>query len=64
MNFKTYFAPKNALFQGFLLYVKIKKYLIREGYLNILVSRNRDSGKAETNIPDTETAFSWLDYHS
>lgn len=24
-------------------------------------SRNRDSGALETNIPDTETAFDWLD---
>jgi hypothetical protein len=31
--------------------------------LNILVSRNHDSGAVETNIPDTETTFDWLDYH-
>lgn len=30
--------------------------------MNILASRNHDSGVAETNIPDTETAFDWLDY--
>lgn len=33
-------------------------------YLNILASRNRDSGAVETYIPDTETAFDWLNYHS
>ena len=32
--------------------------------LNILASRNRDSGAVETYIPDTETAFDWLNYHS
>ena len=31
--------------------------------LNILESGNHDSGVAETNIPDTETTFDWLDYH-
>lgn len=31
-------------------------------FLNILASRNHDSGVAETNIPDTETTFDWLDY--
>ena len=25
---------------------------------------NRDSGVVETYIPDTETAFDWLNYHS
>lgn len=30
--------------------------------LNILALRNLDSGVAETNIPDTETTFDWLDY--
>lgn len=34
------------------------------GQLNILASRNRDSGAVETYIPDTETAFDWLNYHS
>jgi hypothetical protein len=29
--------------------------------MNIPASRNRDSGALETNIPDTETAFDWLD---
>ncbi len=29
----------------------------------ILESGNHDSGVAETNIPDTETTFDWLDYH-
>ena len=33
-------------------------------YMNILASRNRDSGAVETYIPDTETAFDWLNYHS
>ena len=28
--------------------------------MNILASRNRDSGAVETYIPDTETAFDWL----
>lgn len=39
---------------------------IRAGKLqvNILASRNRDSGVVETYIPDTETAFDWLNYHS
>ena len=32
--------------------------------VNILASRNRDSGAVETYIPDTETAFDWLNYHS
>ena len=32
--------------------------------MNILTSRNRDSGAVETYIPDTETAFDWLNYHS
>ncbi len=32
--------------------------------LNILASKNRDSGAVETYIPDTETAFDWLNYHS
>lgn len=32
--------------------------------LNILASGNRDSGVVETYIPDTETAFDWLNYHS
>ena len=32
--------------------------------LNIPALRNRDSGVVETNIPDTETAFDWLDCHS
>lgn len=27
--------------------------------MNILTSRNRDSGAVETYIPDTETAFDW-----
>ena len=31
--------------------------------VDILASRNHDSGVAETNIPDTETTFDWLDYH-
>ena len=31
--------------------------------VKILVSRNHDSSVAETNIPDTETTFDWLDYH-
>ena len=31
--------------------------------LNILASGNRDSGVVETYIPDTETAFDWLNYH-
>ena len=29
--------------------------------VDILASRNHDSGVAETNIPDTETTFDWLD---
>ncbi|CDF07029.1 putative uncharacterized protein [Firmicutes bacterium CAG:95] len=32
--------------------------------MNILASRNRASGAVETYIPDTETAFDWLNYHS
>ena len=32
--------------------------------MNILASRNRDSGAVETYIPDTETTFDWLNYHS
>ena len=28
------------------------------------VKKNRDSGAMETYIPDAETAFEWLDYHS
>ena len=32
--------------------------------VNILASSNRDSGAVETYIPDTETAFDWLNYHS
>ena len=32
--------------------------------MNILASRNLDSGAVETYIPDTETAFDWLNYHS
>ena len=32
--------------------------------VNILASRNRYSGVVETNIPDTETAYDWLDCHS
>ena len=32
--------------------------------MNILASRNRDSGAVETYIPDTETAFDCLNYHS
>ena len=32
--------------------------------LNILASKKRDSGAVETYIPDTETAFDWLNYHS
>ena len=39
----------------------IAKITIR--ILDILASRNHDSGVAETNIPDTETTFDWLDYH-
>ena len=31
--------------------------------LNILASGNRNSGALETYIPDTETAFDWLNYH-
>ena len=31
--------------------------------VNILASGNRDSGVVETYIPDTETAFDWLNYH-
>ena len=31
--------------------------------MNILASRNCDSGAVETYIPDTETAFDWLGYH-
>ena len=31
--------------------------------MNILASGNLDSGTAETDIPDTETAFDWLDYY-
>ena len=31
--------------------------------LNILASGNRISGAVETYIPDTETAFDWLNYH-
>ena len=30
-------------------------------HMDILESRNHDSGVAETNIPDTETTFDWLD---
>ena len=32
-------------------------------HMYILESGNHDSGVAETNIPDTETTFDWLDYH-
>ena len=32
--------------------------------MNILASINRDSSAVETYIPDTETAFDWLDYYS
>lgn len=32
--------------------------------LNIPASRNRDSGTLETDIPDTETSFDWLDYRT
>ena len=32
--------------------------------LNILASRNRDSGAVKTYILDTETTFDWLNYHS
>ena len=35
-----------------------------EDVMNILASRNRDSGAVETYIPDTEIAFDWLNYHS
>ena len=38
------------------------KYKFGNRHLNILASRNLDSGVAETNIPDTETTFDWLDY--
>ena len=31
--------------------------------VNILASGNRISGAVETYIPDTETAFDWLNYH-
>lgn len=37
---------------------------VNELKVNILASRNRDSGAVETYIPDTETAFDWLNYHS
>ena len=32
--------------------------------MNIPASRNRDSGTLETDIPDTETSFDWLDYRT
>lgn len=32
--------------------------------VNILASGNHDSSVVETYIPDTETAFDWLNYHS
>ena len=40
------------------------QFLIDCEQMNILASRNRDSGAVETYIPDTETAFDWLNYHS
>lgn len=30
--------------------------------MNILASRNHDSGVVETNLPDTEITLDWLDY--
>lgn len=37
--------------------------MANEVEVNILASGNRDSGVVETYIPDTETAFDWLNYH-
>lgn len=54
---KTYnvnYAKTISLYEGKTIQLK----------LNILASRNRDSGAVETYIPDTETAFDWLNYHS
>ena len=39
------------------IYNEILKIIEKYGLLNILASRNRDSGAVETYIPDTETAF-------
>ena len=50
------FAPK---FRRQVIYGAIKADVV-----NILASRNRDSGAVETYIPDTETAFDWFNYHS
>lgn len=36
---------------------------IKVSILNILASGNHNSGAVETYIPDTETAFDWLNYH-
>ena len=46
------------------IYLILKTYPFFQKTLNILASRNRDSGAVETYIPDTETAFDWLNYHS
>ena len=46
------------------LAVKEAAERIESAIVNILASRNRDSGAVETYILDTETAFDWLNYHS
>lgn len=52
-------ATKHSVYNLLLLFKVCPTYVC----MNILASGNCNSGAVETCIPDTETAFDWLNYH-